>query len=236
MLAPAFAKLAEAVRVGQPPAGIEHGPDGFAALNEQPEAAQIFNQSMVDAGRVIAARAADAYDFTRFARIADVGGGFGAVLSTLLRRVPGAHGTILDLPHAQVGANALLAADRVADRATFAVGSFFEPITVAADCYVLKWILHDWDDNYACKIVASVGDAARANEATVVLIERVLPELVGASPMNASATAVDLTMLLWGGTERTEAEFRALLAHGGLALTRIVPLEDGQSVIEARPA
>jgi hypothetical protein len=236
MIAPAFARLGEAVRTGSPPAGIEHGPDGFAALNDQPDAAQIFNQSMVDASRIIAARAADAYDFGRFAHIADVGGGFGAVLSTLLQRVAGARGTILDLEHARVGADALLAADGVADRASFVSGSFFDPIVVAADCYVLKWILHDWNDGYARSIVERVGAAARANDATVVLIERVLPEQVAASAANAGATAADLTMMLWGGTERTEAEFRKLLAHGGLELTRIVPLEDGQSVIEARPA
>ncbi len=234
-LAPAFVQLAESVRTGRPPAGIKSGTEGFDELNDQPEAARVFNQSMVDSSRLIAARAAEVYDFARFAHIADLGGGHGGVVSTLLQRLPHARGTILDLAHARTGAESLLAADRVADRAAFVTGSFFDPIAVAADCYVLKWILHDWDDAHARRIVERVGEAARAHHATVVVIERVMPERVAVGPANANAMTSDLTMMLWSGAERTEAEYRALLAHGGLALTRIVPVESGQSVIEARP-
>jgi hypothetical protein len=235
-LAPAFAALAQCVATGKPPAGIAHGPDGFAEFADKPEAAAVFNQAMVDNSRRFAAEAAQAYDFTRFANIADVGGGYGAVLATLLKAAPESEGFVLDLAHARDGAEALFAQEGVAERARFVEASFFEPLPESADCYVLKYILHDWNDAYAETIVQRVGEAAAASNGTVVLIERIMPERFEASAPHAIAAYGDLTMMLWDGKERTEREFRALLAQGNLGLTRMVALPDNHFVIEARPA
>ena len=235
MLSPAFAELAQCVRNGHPPEGIKYGPDGFAELEEKPDEAAIFNQSMVDNSRRIAAEAAKAYDFGRFASIMDVGGGYGAVLAALLKAVPQASGCVVDLPHAEPGALALFARDGVADRARFVAGSFFEALPESADCYVLKYILHDWNDDYAARIVARVGEAAAKSGGTVILIERIMPERFEHSADHAKASYGDLTMMLWDGKERTEREFSDLLARGNLALTRTVPLSDNHFVIEARP-
>jgi len=234
-LSPAFAALAQCVRTGTPPEGIAHGPDGFAEFADRPEAAAVFNQSMVDNSRRFAAEAARAYDFTHFAAIADVGGGYGAVLATLLKAAPRSKGCVLDLAHAKTGAEALFAKEGVSDRARFVEASFFEQLPVAADCYVLKYILHDWNDAYAQTIVQRVGEAAAASNGTVVLIERILPERFDASVPHAMAAYGDLTMMLWDGKERTEREFRELLAKGNLALTRTVALPDNHFVIEAKP-
>jgi hypothetical protein len=236
MLLPAFLELDRCVRTGAPPPGIKHGPDGFAALIDNPREAHIFNQSMVDGSRRIAARAADAYDFSRFGQVMDVGGGYGAVLAELLRRHPAMRGSILDLPHAQQGAEAYLASVGVADRAEFIEGSFFDPIPRRADCYLLKYIIHDWNDAHAEQIVGRVGAAVREADATLILIERILPDRFAEDAEQAAAAASDLTMMLWGGRERTEAEFARLFAGAGLALTGTVPIGEAHHVIEGKAA
>jgi len=124
----------------------------------------------------------------------------------------------------------------VADRARFIEGSFFDPIDKPAECYMLKYILHDWDDEHAAAIVRRVGEAAGKFGSTVLLIERILPERVEDRADHAVAMYGDMTMMLWNGRERTETQFRELLAHGGLELTRKVALSDNHFVIEAKPA
>ncbi len=234
-LSPAFAALAQCVRSGRPPEGIAHGPAGFAEFADKPAAAAVFNQSMVDNSRRFAAEAARVYDFARFALIADIGGGYGAVLATLLQAAPQSSGFVLDLAHARGGAEALFAKEGVTDRARFVEASFFDPLPEQADCYVLKYILHDWNDAYAETIVRRAGEAAQANAATVILIERIMPERFEPGPDHAIAAYGDLTMMLWDGKERTEREFRELLDKGNLALTRMLPLPDNHFVIEAKP-
>lgn len=235
-LSPAMANLHMVVREGRPPEGVRFGPEGFAELDRDPAAAAIFNQSMADNSRRIAGQAAAAYDFTQFATIMDVGGGYGAVLAALLRAAPAARGTVLDLEHARAGAERLFAAEGVADRARFVTASFFEPFPEVADAYVLKYILHDWDEEHARRIVVQLGEAARRSDGRVIIIEKVMPEQVEANPDHAIAMQGDMTMMLWNGAERTEAGFAALLAHGRLTLTGMVPLPDNHWVLEARPA
>ena len=235
-LSPAMARLDVVVREGRPPEGVLFGPEGFAELDRDPAAAAIFNQSMADNSRRIARQAAAAYDFTRFATIMDVGGGYGAVLAALLRAAPQATGTVLDLEHARAGAEKLFAAEGVETRARFVTASFFEPFPETADAYVLKYILHDWNEEHARRIVVQLGEAARRSDGTVLIIEKVMPETVQATPDHAIALQGDMTMMLWNGAERTQAGFADLLAHGRLALTAMVPLPDNHWVIEARPA
>lgn len=235
-LAPAFAQLHQCVAHGRPPEGVKYGPDGFAELNELPAAAAVFNQSMADNSRRFAAEVAAKHDLSRYASIIDVGGGYGAVLATLLRAAPHATGMVLDLAHARNGAESLFAAEGVADRASFVEGSFFEPFTSHADAYVLKYILHDWDDAHAIRIVERVGEAARISNGTVLVIEKLLPERVLADPDHAVALQGDMTMMLWNGRERTLREFTELLAHGRLALTASTPLSDNHILLEAKPA
>ncbi|WAT17441.1 methyltransferase [Aurantiacibacter sp. MUD11] len=234
-LSPAFAELHECVTKGKPPAHIKYGPEGFAGLDEDAEAAAVFNQAMVDNSRRFAAQAAELYDFARFASIMDVGGGYGAVLATLLQAAPQARGCVLDMAHARDGAEAYFAREGVADRARFVTASFFEPLPETADCYVLKYILHDWAEEPARQIVQRVGEAARASGGTVVVIEKVMPEKVEADPGHAVALYGDMTMMLWDGRERTRSQFAELLAHGGLALTRMVELSDNHHLLEAVP-
>lgn len=235
-LSPSFAKLGECVTEGRPPESVVYGKQGFADLNDDPAAAAVFNQAMVDSSRRFAAEAVAAYDVTGFSSFADLGGGHGRVLVEFLQAAPEAAGFVLDLPHAAQGAAKLFDEQGVTDRAEFIEGSFFEPIEQPADCYVLKYILHDWDDDHAADIARRVGEAARKFGSTVLLIERILPDRVENRPDHAIAMYGDMTMMLWNGAERTERQFRELLALGGLAITRTVPLSDNHYVIEAKPA
>ncbi len=235
LLWPAFGQLARCVKTGEPPPGIKHGPAGFADLETSPNEAAVFNQSMVDGSRRVAARALAAYDFSRFKRVMDVGGGYGAVLVELLRANPRQRGVILDLSHCAEGARRYLQEQGVAERAEFRTGSFFGPIPPDADCYLLKYIVHDWNDEYAQQIMRRVGEAASTSNAAVVLIERVMPQQVTVTSEHRGVVQGDLTMMLWDGKERTEPEYRALLDHGGLRLSRTVPIGEGFSILEATP-
>ena len=232
----AFGELADSVRSGQPPAWVRYGPDGFADLNVDPEAAKVFNQAMVDGSKKIAMQAAQAYDFSRYPRIMDVGGGYGAVLAVLLQQNPLQQGSILDLPHGANGAGTYLEKEGVLERARYITGSFFDAVPAEADCYVLKFIIHDWADDYARSILSNCAAAARQSGGVVVLLERIVPEHIAASPDHRNVIRGDLTMMLWAGKERTEAEYRSLFADAGLELAQIIPLPDSFAVIEARPA
>ena len=235
-LMPAFMQLDGCIREGRPPPGIQHGPEGFSELNRDAEAAEIFNNAMVASSRRYGMEAAQALDFSKFDTIMDVGGGHGALLCAILKAAPDAGGIVLDLPHAAEGAKRLFQEEGISGRARFVSGDFFEPWPETADCYVLKYILHDWPDGDASRIVARLGEAARASRGTVVLIEKIVPDQIIEDPGHAAAVYGDLTMMLWNGKERTQSEFRQLLATGGLSLTRVLPLSDNLFAIEALPA
>jgi hypothetical protein len=176
-----------------------------------------------------------AYDFAGIRRLVDVGGGSGALLSAILCAVPAMHGVLVDLPGAIPHARRRLEADGLADRAECRAGDFFAAVPDGADAYLLSRVIHDWDDADAVRILATCR-AAMADDARLLLAEAVLPERARARP---EAIRMDLHMLvLLGGRERTEAEYRALLADAGLDLRQTVPTASpaGLSVIEAAPA
>ncbi len=228
----AFAELPESVATGKPPSWIKHGPEGFSALNDDPTAAAIFNQSMVDGSRAVARQMIDAYDFTVFSSVVDVGGGYGAVLTELLKAHPQMTGTVYDLPHGQAGAERYFTAAGVAERAGYTLGDFFDGQPPRADCYVLKYIVHDWGDYYAERLLQSIARAAETRNARVLLVERVLPEQFEAQPQHQDMARSDLTMMLWSGKERTEAEYASLLAKADLSIDRIIPLSGSLAILD----
>jgi hypothetical protein len=172
-----------------------------------------------------------AYDFGRFRTIIDVGGGNGALLATVLSAHPDIHGVLFDQPHVVSGAAPLIERAGVANRCRTVGGDFFEAVPEGADAYVLRAVIHDWDDDAAIRILTVVKQAL-AGKGKVVIIERVV------APANEGRDAKfsDLTMLVGpGGRERTREEFAALLESSGLRLERVF---DARlfSVIEATSA
>jgi hypothetical protein len=173
----------------------------------------------------------DAYDLSGVETLADVGGGLGTNLTAALGRYPEMRGLLFDRPHVAERARPLLEAAGVAGRCAALGGDFFESAPGGADAYLLGHILHDWDDARAGRILDNLR-RAMAPGAKLLLVEHVLPEGDGAS----FGKLLDLHMMvLLGGLERTEAEYRRLFAAHGFRLTRVVPTAADTSVIEGRP-
>jgi SAM-dependent methyltransferase len=224
-----FGLLGEAIATGKPQVA-----EGFENLQRDPQAAAVFNRAMAEQSYRIGVAAARAYDFTPFRRVLDVGGGYGAVLAAVLKAYPALRGASFDLVDVEPGARAYLREQGVADRADYLGGSFFEAVPTGFDCLVLKYIIHDWGDAESKAILAQCARAVSPG-GVVLLLEQVVPERITADPKVATVLRGDLIMLNIGGKERTEAQYRALLADAGLSLTRILPTDTSFSVIEARP-
>lgn len=187
-----------------------------------PEEAAIFNAAMVSKSRTVLPAVAAAYEFGRFATIADVGGGRGHLLKAILERVPAARGILFEHPH-------VIADTEPAPRLELAAGDFFADALPAADLYLLMDVLHDWDDADAARILAAVRRAAPPS-ARLLIVETLVP----ATPGPHFGKTVDVIMLaVTGGRERTEAQYRALLAAAGFELKGVLPTASQYSLVEA---
>jgi hypothetical protein len=228
----AWTHLADSVRTGQNAFRIAHGVGSWDYRAAHAEEAAIFDRAMVSLTRQFTAAITTAYDFGRFAKIIDVGGGHGGFLTEVLCVHPAVRGVVFDLPHVVAGAPATLDAAGVADRCEIVGGSFFEDVPAGGDAYVLKSVLHDWEDEQAVEILATCRRAVSA-PATLLVLERVL------APPNLGADGKfsDLNMLVGpGGKERTAEEFGDLLRRGGFRLTDVIETGSAMVVLEATPA
>jgi hypothetical protein len=204
----------------------------FEYLETNPAYAAVFNDAMTGVSAVAIEMAVPLYDFTDRKLIVDVGGGHGALLAAVLARAPQASGILFDLPSVVDGAGALLDQAGVADRCTLEGGSFFEAVPDGADAYLLKAVIHDWDDEKSLTILRNVRTAIAA-DGKLLLMELVLPEGAPRHP----GMLVDLEMLVHaGGRERTASEYRDLLYRTGFRLSRVIPTAGPMSIVEAVPA
>jgi O-methyltransferase domain/Dimerisation domain len=228
----AWGGLLESVRTGKTAFDRLYGKPVFAYLTEHPEKARIFDASMTAIHGRETAAVLDAYDFSDIGVLADIGGGNGSNLIGMLGRYPGMRGVLFDLPHVVERAEEAIRAAGLTGRCEAVGGSFFKPIPVEADAYFLRHIIHDWDDEDAGRILRNIR-LAMPPGARLLLVEHVLP------PGNAPSFGklLDLNMLIVpGGVERTEDEFRRLYEAAGFRLNRVVPAQGDLSVIEGLPA
>jgi hypothetical protein len=229
---PGLAHLPEAVRTGA--AWPQGGRDGFAKLGTQPAKAAIFNRAMVDQTLAVAHSILEAYDFSPCTRTYDVGGGYGALLAALLERYPRLTGASLDLGYMEADAQHFLARAGLAGRARFIACDFFESVPTGADCYLLKYILHDWGDA-ECEVILRHCREAAGRDGRIVVIEQLAPDVAQPGPQHLHVIRSDINMLaVTGGRERTHDEYRALFEAAGLALTRVVPSGSSFSLLEGR--
>ncbi len=235
MLWKQFGDLAQQVKTGGRTGAVISGAEGFAALAGDPPRLHAFQQAMAESSTVAAHDAIKVYDFGRFSRVLDLGGGYGGVLGVLLGAYPDQTGVVCDLGYLQEGAAAYLAQAGVADRGRFMAGNFFEAVPSGFDCILMKFIIHDWGDDDALAILRGARKAADAS-ATLVLLEQVVPDALGQTAQDQAVIRGDLTMMGMGGKERTAEEYRALLAESGWRLAGITPSAASFSVIEALPA
>jgi O-methyltransferase/methyltransferase family protein len=232
-----WAGLADSVMAGVPRRGVL-APGAFSELAaEDPEAAAVLNEAMTSLTAPVNAAIAGMFDFSTIGTLVDVGGGHGALLSTVLLANPGLRGVLFDIPAVIDGAKPRMEAAGLMERCQLLGGDFFEKIPAGGDAYILKWIIHDWDDERSVTILRNC-HSVMSDSGTLLLVERLMPERVksSAAPSQEPAFA-DLNMLvLTGGRERTEDEFRTLLDASGFVLTRIMPTPRPwpQVVLEAR--
>jgi hypothetical protein len=228
----AWGELMHSVRTGGSAFEHIHGVDAWTYRTRHPEEGEIFDRAMAGLARRAHRTTLAALDFSRFGTVVDVGGGNGALLVALLRAHPHMRGVLLDLPYAIAVAEGAIEAAGLGDRCRTVAGSFFDGVPEGGDAYVLRAILHDWDDDAATSILRSVRRAA-ATEATLVVIERDL----GPPNQNAETRLSDLNMLVIpGGRERTIDEYGALLAAAGFTLVESRPAGFGLHVILGAPA
>ncbi|MCM6774738.1 acetylserotonin O-methyltransferase [Nocardia sp. CDC159] len=226
-----WAELANSVRTGEPAALRVYGMPFFDYLQRDREFGELFDAAMTGVSETTLASTLAAYDFSAFGTIVDIAGGHGRLLADILRRTPGAKGVLFDTPDVVAAVPRLLAERGLTDRCAVVGGSFFVEVPRGGDAYLLKHIVHDWPDEQAVRILSTVRKAM-ADSARLLVIEFVLPR----DTRRHFGNLLDLEMLLTaGGRERTEAEFRELLAAGGFELLRHVPTASMDDILEARP-
>jgi O-methyltransferase domain/Dimerisation domain len=219
-------ELYESVRTGEPAFQRVFGQSFFEYLNSHPDDAAVFNTAMTQGIAWTTPALLSAYDFSGFERLVDVGGGEGALLRDILVATPKLYAVLFDLPQVVARAPDILTGD-ISARCQIVGGSFFDSVPEGADAYVLKGVLHDWPEEDAAKILRNTRRAIR-RDGTLLLVEGIVD--LGRRPTGP----MDLLMLVIGGRERTQAEFRSLLAATGFHLTRIIPTE-ASPIIECRP-
>jgi hypothetical protein len=225
--------LLDSVRTGESARHLGTARDAFARLDTDPASAATFNRAMAELTRLDAANIVRACRFGAADHIVDVGGGRGELLAAMLGANPEARGTLFDRRPAIEDARVRMDEAGLAHRCDFVTGDFFSSVPQGADSYVLKSVIHDWDDAKAGLILRNCR-AAMGARATLLLVERIVPPRIDASPSHRAIARADLNMLVGpGGRERTESDYRDLLTAAGLRIERVVAAGPAFSIIEA---
>lgn len=225
---PAWGELLHSVRTGGIAFDQAFGENCWEFFAKNPENARIFNDAMSGMTAQANESLHAAYEFAGIKKIMDVGGGHGGLITSILDKNPGMTGILFDSPTVIEGAQPKIAGSSIADRCEVTGGDFFQSVPEGADGIILKWIIHDWNDEQSVAILKNCHRALPEN-GKLILVEAVVP----ATSEPHFSKFIDLNMLVMtGGRERTEAEFRQLYEDAGFKLGRIVPTESPFSVIE----
>ncbi len=221
-----WGELLYSVQTGEQGYQKRFGVPFFQYMTEHPERHAIYDAAMMVHGIAETEPMLDAYDFSVFRTVVDVGGGHGRMLAAILNRHPAVEGILFDLPAVADRSRTIISDLGLSERCQIVGGDFFSSVP-AADAYVLRHIVHDWDDKDAVAILRNCRDAMNPG-GRVLVVETVIP------PLNEPCFGkwLDLMMLIVGGRERTEDQYRRLFQQAGLTLRRIVPTAHEVSVIE----
>jgi hypothetical protein len=227
----AWSNLMHSVATGEPAFERTHGVPFFEYMKAHPAVAARFNTVMTDQNTAAAQEVVEAYDFSGLRTLVDVGGGHGSLLAAILAAYPPLRGILHDQPHVVAGARPTLEAAGVADRCAVVGGDFFEQVPPGGDAYLLKHILHNWDEARCAAILRNSREAMPA-DGRLLVVETLIPP--GNEP--SYGKYLDLGMLvLLPGRERTEAEYGNLLEATGFALARVIGTRSELSIFEALP-
>ncbi len=216
--------LIKSLETGRPGFDQVTGQNAWEHLQSNPKMHTIFNEAMRDLSASISPAVAASFDWSRFPVIADIGGGIGSQLSSILDAHPSCRGILFDQPEVVAEAPEDGRIERVS-------GDFFKEVPVQAEAYVMRWILHDWSDEESVALLTNVRKIARPN-ARLMVVESVIPE----TPEFDMGKWMDLNMMVMAtGRERTAAEFHDLLDQAGFALEQIVPTLSPLSIVVGTP-
>ena len=228
----AVQRLPDTLNDGEPGFKKAHGTSWFEHLDTHPDEASRFNDTMIGFHGAEPPAVAEAYDFSDFDTIVDVGGGTGNMLATIFEQHPGPNGILFELPRVLDEAPALLEERGVADRVTLEGGDFFADVPAGGDAYILSHILHDWPRD-RCLTILQNCRAAMGPDGRLLIVEMVLPDEGPPHP----GYELDVVMLaLTGGRERTADRYASLLEATSFRMERVVPTDSPVSVVEAVPA
>lgn len=217
-----WGKILYSVRTGKSAWTQVHGEEVFDYFAKNQEAARTFDRAMTSFSSIATKAVLDAYDFSEIKTLVDIAGGHGRLLKGVLEQYPSMRGVLFDLPH-------VIESAQRSDRCEYVTGDFFVSVPTGADAYIMKHIIHDWDDDRALTILKNIRQAMNP-EGRVLVVESVIADGNGQD----FGKLLDIEMLVSpGGKERTAAEYEDLFKRAGLRLTRIVPTKSPYSVIEA---
>jgi hypothetical protein len=217
------------VRTGKAAWDQVHGQEVFPYFASNPEAAKIFDRAMTSLSNLAIKAVVEGYDFSDIETLVDVAGGHGRLLTAILDEHLSMRGVLFDQPHVLEGAKENEHLNSLQQRCELVGGDFFESVPAGADGYILKHIIHDWDDERALQILRNVKNVMR-DDGRVMLVEAVITT----EGQQDFGKLLDIEMLVSpGGRERTAAEYKELFAKAGLRMTRIVPTKSPYSVIDA---
>lgn len=227
----AWEQIIHSIQTGQAAWEHVHKMPVFEYIGKHPEAAQIFDQAMTSLSAGEARAIVEAYDFSGVRRLADIGGGQGLMLRTILNSYPNITGVLFDRPDAVEGVQVQLGQDGLAERCKVVAGDFFQAVPVGADAYLLKYVIHDWDDKRSAAILKTCR-SAMSNDARLLLVETIVP--IPGEPHFAKLQDLEM-MVIAGSQERTIDEYSRLLKQAGFKLVRVVPTTEPASILEAVP-
>ncbi len=228
---PAWGNLMYSVKTGGIAFDDFFKKDVWAYFKDNPEDAAVFNDSMSGMTAALNESLRSRYDFSGFNKVVDVGGGHGGLITEILKSNDHLQGILFDSPVVIEGAKEKLAAAGIADRCEAVSGDFFQAVPEGGDVYVMKWIIHDWEDAKSITILKNCRKQMKSGN-RLILVDCVVPETTEPD----FSKFIDLNMLVMtGGKERTESEFSSLLMNSGFKLLRVIPTDQPFSIIEAEP-
>jgi hypothetical protein len=225
----AWKELLYGVKTGEVPFPKAHGVPIFEYLEKHPEDLEVFGESMTSLSRTENPAIAAAYKFSGLRTLVDVAGGHGSLLATILKANPKLKGVLFDQHSviARAEKDQHVTAKGIAERCRLESGNFFESVPQGGDAYIMKYILHDWNDEDCVKILTNCR-AAMNEKGKILVVDNVIAP--GNDP--SWGKLLDIQMLIIGGRERTKKEFAAMFTEAGLKLTRIVPTKGPLSIVE----
>jgi hypothetical protein len=225
----AYQYIVDCIRTGCDGVTRAYGKHAFDFLAERPDQAETFHRAMTNFSATAAEAVLEAYDFSGIKRLADVGGGHGALLGAILRRYPQMEGVLYDLTEVVRGVDLSRQFDGCDDRIRLESGSFFEKVPSQCDAYLMKHIIHDWSDEH-CRNILSLIRQQLPSGGRVLVCEMVVPEDFGPAP--AKMLDIEMLVMTVGGKERTIEEFGSLFSSADLRLGRVVPTKTPICIIE----